>query len=146
MKSIKTTPNDRILTFKRPASISQPDAVSDALSEECNHIALILSQAFRVHSTIYILYWSAGVELSTVPVQWSAAAYADILTPMVSGQNEEQEQQYTRQFPPSNQPPFPWTNDPAIVVDRDGVILLWYLPRVLSAARLVSQREFCAPL
>jgi hypothetical protein len=41
-------------------------------------------------------------------------------------------------FPPLYPKPFPTVERPACIVDAEGIILAWYLPRALTVSRQVN--------
>ena len=65
-------------------------------------------------------------------MNWSINDYIDILK--IGGQ--EAEEKLLRMFPPGETE---LINSPCVIVDKNGKILLWYLPQVISPKRRVSK-------
>jgi hypothetical protein len=75
---------------------------------------------------------------------WSVQEYTDELrrnSPRCSGQNENLEERILRMFPPTEKE---LVVLPAVVTDKNGLVLLWYLPGLLSRRRRVSPLRFQA--
>ena len=73
-------------------------------------------------------------------VDWSADEYAQSLSPRCTGQNMKVESRLLQEFPPLFTPTRLET-EPCIIIDKDGRILLWYLPGILTKKRVVSVRR-----
>ncbi|KAF8956033.1 hypothetical protein BDZ97DRAFT_1607550, partial [Flammula alnicola] len=68
---------------------------------------------------------------------WRAEDYVAELTERSTGQILRVEAKLRKKFPPIYSPTV-YTMDPCIVTDIEGNILLWYLPRALTAERTVQ--------
>ena len=72
-----------------------------------------------------------------VSVQWDAVRYDDRITIRCTGQNPAAEATIMENYPPIYSPPARRPAEATAVVDRNGVILFWYLPSVLTIGRQV---------
>lgn len=72
---------------------------------------------------------------------WSIEDYSKSLTPSQNISTERNEAELLRDFPPlfCNEPGelLPLQDQPCIVVDSQGIIVLWYLPDAITRARNV---------
>ena len=75
-------------------------------------------------------------------LDWDAVHYADRLPKRPqkpqSKAAEESEAHLRKRFPPLDVAASNPRSSPCIIVDRDDVILAWYLPGILDASRQVS--------
>ena len=69
---------------------------------------------------------------------WSAEDYASKLPPRPNGIDSAKEAALEAEFQPLFGCPFPLVSKPTSIVDRDGCILAWYLPRAFREARQVT--------
>lgn len=70
---------------------------------------------------------------------WSIEEYAERLTKQQNMQTPEKEDAILRDFPPVYPPgEEPLADTPVMVVDNQGIIVLWYLPGALTNRRAVS--------
>ena len=76
-------------------------------------------------------------------VPWTPTEYMASLPVGATGHNKEEEKALMKKFPPG--PDFGvlenWFSRVATILDKEGTILLWYLPGVVSKNAQVS--EFC---
>lgn len=70
---------------------------------------------------------------------WRAADYAKSIPGNSTGRKEDIEAKLLAMFPVVFDPPKLFPAVPATVVDRDGVVVMWYLPEVLTAAQRVRR-------
>lgn len=88
-----------------------------------------------------------GVTRPNVPpvlVPWSAEEYSESLSPKQTGRNAKVESKLQEEYPPL----FPLgdareISDPCTIIDKDGRVLCWYLPGLLTFERQVMQSNFC---
>lgn len=82
-----------------------------------------------------------------VRTPWCAKRYADRAVHIRNG-NIAKEAKLGEAFPPLFKDPQPIVETPAIIVDRHGIVLAWFLPEVLLAHRQVCRHlsHFCYPL
>lgn len=71
----------------------------------------------------------------TVVMAWSAEEYRNSLSSRPTGQNEAVEAKQEAKFHPLTN--MPLLERPAVVVDRDGKIILWYVPNIMTKVRQV---------
>jgi hypothetical protein len=62
----------------------------------------------------------------------------DHLPPRPNGFNSAVEDNLEAMFPPLHPPPHPLISEAITIVDNQGIILCWYLPRCLSRGRQVG--------
>lgn len=74
---------------------------------------------------------------ATVHMSWSAQEYAEALPPRPHGRNGPVEDDLEKKYPPAFEHPVPTLRNPHTVIDRDGRIIAWYLPGILTPARQV---------
>ncbi|KII95853.1 hypothetical protein PLICRDRAFT_170451 [Plicaturopsis crispa FD-325 SS-3] len=101
------------------ATIEETESsISADLAAECRFIADHARQAY----------------LTPIQLSWDVQRYNALLGSKPTGQQQQKEEALGRRYSP---PPVAEgiIQQPATVVDVHGVILLWYLPHVLSAAR-----------
>ena len=75
-------------------------------------------------------------------MSWSAKAYMEELRKQgvrCTGQHEGIEEHLRHLFPPLETE---FVHRPCVVVDSEGFILLWYLPRLLTSKRAVCRSAF----
>jgi hypothetical protein len=93
-----------------------------------------------VPSNIYVDQIIAySIALYQVVVPWSVVDYCAHLPARPKGFDCPREDEILAKFPPLYQRPFPTVTEPCCVVDNQGVILAWYLPRCLTAKRQVCE-------
>ena len=63
--------------------------------------------------------------------------YAERIPKNYSGRDEVIEEKLQSEFPPVFDPPQIQPAVPATIVDREGVIIMWYLLQVIAAAQIV---------
>jgi hypothetical protein len=80
-----------------------------------------------------------------VATTWDIQRYCAKLTFAQTGQNIAQEELQENRFPPIFMKPFPVVSDPAVVTDRDGNTLVWYLPGIISPRLQVFFRAYTEP-
>jgi hypothetical protein len=72
---------------------------------------------------------------------WDVREYIEKLSPRQSGSNEELEKKLLARFPPiyqkTSENDIPYLDKPCHITDRNGRILLWYLPQVFTEATRV---------
>jgi len=102
--------------------------------EECNYASKVLVQATKNLSECFC---ELNTEISTPPnhktgcTSWSVVDYLQVLR----AGGKAVEENLLKFFPVNNTE---MIDEPCIVVDKDGKILLWYLPRMISFKRRVS--------
>lgn len=69
---------------------------------------------------------------------WCAKDYLSSLPSRPNGFHGSVEEAIEINFPPAEKKPFPTLSKPAIIVDKNGIILVWYLPEALGQNRQVS--------
>lgn len=77
----------------------------------------------------------------SVYVPWSAAEYDQNTPPRPSGFDGPVEERLAALFEKAYEKPFPYVQEPCIVVDKDGIILAWYLPAGLTFERQVRGKS-----
>jgi hypothetical protein len=77
-----------------------------------------------------------------VTVSWDAVRYADSLTRRQTGKNDQFEGRLANRFPVDEENKGRFISVPCIIVDRNGVILCWFLPGALSSQRQVNNSVF----
>lgn len=73
--------------------------------------------------------------MATVKTTWDIDRYCDFLGTKQSGQNAKVEAKLLKKFPPLFRPNKGLLEDPALITDKHGVGMLWYLPGLLSQTR-----------
>lgn len=76
-------------------------------------------------------------------MNWSVTEYEAELRrkgKRITGHNEELEKSLEALFPPVK--PTEFIGSPCVVVDRDGIVILWYLPGIFSRKRRVGDTKF----
>lgn len=116
-----------------PTSLPMEDA------KECQRMACALGKAFKNKSELLLLILHLTLtHFGVVVLSWSVEDYMANLPPKPKGFSSPTEDYLEEKFPPVFQPPYRHVNEPCIVVDCNGVILLWYLPDLLSSLRQVT--------
>jgi hypothetical protein len=103
------------------------------LQEDCNYAAKVLVQAAENQSKSDFLssFGRRQYDNRLVWMTWSVDDYLEVLK---TG-GKEVEETLLRMFPPKNSE---MIDRPCVIVDRDGKILLWYLPRLIGPGRRVG--------
>jgi len=68
---------------------------------------------------------------------WSVTEYIQALKekgPKCTGRNEKIEKELEKMFPPGDSQ---FEDQPCVIADWDGIVLVWYLPGLLSRERRV---------
>lgn len=103
---------------------------------ECDHAVRVLTDAFRNQSELSLLHNHKGVTFAPVPTEWDVERYCDYLTMRQGGVNRKHEAELLDKFPPLHSgTPLPVLQDPAVLTDKHGVALVWYLPGLISEER-----------
>ena len=82
------------------------------------------------------IWWSENTDAVKLNA-WDAQRYDASLPKKPMGRNEADEERMKKRYPINEDYNDQPINEPAIVVDRHGKILVWYLPGALSKARQV---------
>ncbi|KAF7967721.1 hypothetical protein HWV62_33317 [Athelia sp. TMB] len=98
-----------------------PLPLGGLLQGECKHAGRILAMAMK----------------NSVRMSWSAQEYAEALPPRPHGHDGPVESDMERKYHPAFAHPVPTLHTPHTVIDRDGRIIAWYLPGILTKARQV---------
>lgn len=69
---------------------------------------------------------------------WSALVYAEAMPARPHGRDGAVEKKLERDFPPLKSHENRVVSNPCIITDKDGRILAWYLPQILTVSRRVS--------
>lgn len=77
-------------------------------------------------------------ERDAVWVPWAARKYAAAMPARPTDFASPAEDRLSQLFPALHAKPYPVMAEPCIVVDRNGLILAWYLPDTLTAERQAS--------
>ena len=77
----------------------------------------------------------AGLIGGTDSVSWSTRTYSKAIGGQM-GKNLQAEERFKRQFPPLKRS----ISNPALIEDKDGIALAYYLPDVLLPARQVTDK------
>jgi hypothetical protein len=72
---------------------------------------------------------------------WSAEEYARSLTPRQDGTNIIKETNLMDKFPPPEHIPGSFEDQPLIVMDNTGIIILWYIPMLFTRRTQVSAQR-----
>lgn len=122
-------------------AVPVPSMLSFEEAVECQRLAKCLGIAFQTKSekpTLCIVHSLTTESSAIVRVPWSAEEYISELPCRPRGFHSDVEERLANLFPPLFQPPLPEMTKPCIIVDSCGVILLWYLPGILSQERQVG--------
>ena len=66
---------------------------------------------------------------------WDVRHYRDNISTKNEGMNEEFEESLKRRYPPING--YGKITEPCVVIDNEGIILVWYIPNILTVERQV---------
>jgi hypothetical protein len=110
-----------------------------ALLNQCDQAVNILLEAYSnpcEWPTIWQPLKAQSISHQDV-TPWRAEDYVSDLTPSATGQNLNIEAKLMKKYPPIFEPTI-YMMRPCIVPDKDGNILLWYLPGAMTAQYTVS--------
>ena len=134
---------------------AQPLLLPVSLGSELNQIALTLVDAFLNPSKYFQLvdhtYHQAEAALA-VKIDWDFSCYVDELPKQPTFLDEgvvlvtvpqSKEIRLLEKYPPLNGVKI---LKPCIIVDKQGIIMLWYLPGILNDSRQVNPLNFIQSL
>jgi hypothetical protein len=126
-----------------PLALPEP-TMSYELLVDCEMIVGQVFAAFNNPSESSSSNNEVELTCSAVKLPWSIEEYAAQLTPQQNISTELKEANLQADFPPLfSGDAIPLLRVPCTVVDKEGVIVLWYLPGALTRSRLVSERYLC---
>jgi hypothetical protein len=135
--------------FYRLNHRSSPEAyygLSYDIVKDCEMIIEQVLRAFNNPSMMKFPGPRGRSDILIVILPWAIEDYAERLTPCQNIGTPLNERQLSQDFPPlfkaKDGELLPLQEDPCIVVDSRGIIVLWYLPCSLSRRRNVSRIAF----
>jgi hypothetical protein len=108
------------------------------LLEECEYAAKVIVQAIKNPSKSLPLIITPWLTSQSVRTEWSVVDYVEALRnvgPRCTGQQDKVENKLMESFPPCEST---LLSAPTVICDRDGLVMAWYLPGILSPQRQVS--------
>ncbi|KAJ3506421.1 hypothetical protein NLJ89_g6879 [Agrocybe chaxingu] len=88
------------------------------LLSDCNRMARVITDAYD----------------NQEKTSWSVHDYAQELKTKANGMNDAVEEALKKKFPPMNKH-MTLSSSPLLITDKDGFVLVWYLPEALSPTR-----------
>ncbi|KAG1786191.1 uncharacterized protein HD556DRAFT_1449927 [Suillus plorans] len=107
------SPGSFVLLSESCPKSSPPPELDVVLLMACSHLARHLADAY----------------LNPVTINFDMVRYSDALKMQESGINPQREQSLLERFPPVDQL---LLERPAVVLDKFGLIVLWYLPGAIN--------------
>ena len=104
----------------------------------------LLEEALQHHCQSHVRPACSWLIVSPDQTSWDVREYVAELSPRQSGSNEELEKRLLAWFPPIYSKKFendiPYVDKPCHIIDWNGHILLWYLPKVFFSeiARVIT--------
>ena len=129
---------------REPPKVQLPETWPLQFRVEVHHLVRVLLDAFSNQSgslECCVLY--LGIEILTERTTWKIGDYeARLLQKGVrcSGQNEKVEAEMMAEFPPIGNM-LGREDQPLVITDAEGTLLVWYLPGLIS-----QTRQVCAPI
>lgn len=121
--------------------INPPEDWSPDFLAECETIVHMLAEAFRNTSAPPIRFVRPEPDIiSPVNLEWDVERYCDNLSKHQDGLNDKLEQNLQQKYKPLFSPSV-LLNKPAVIADKHGNVLVWYLPSVLHLSRQVCMSQ-----